>query len=97
MSEKKKPYNYALEIKDLSTLEENNIKVSVETLTGFKNAIKINIDKSLINSNLIDKDEEILFLLLIKYNHPISPPFYIVLQNFQFLNYHMGEIYWKKY
>ena len=82
MSEKKKPYNYSSEIKDLSTLEENNIKVSVETLTGFKNAIKINIDKSLINSNLIDKDEEILFLLLIKYNHPISPPYLFCLTKF---------------
>ena len=31
-------------------------------MTGFKNVIKINIEKSLINSNLVDKDEEIIFI-----------------------------------
>ena len=61
MTEKKKLKDYNSEIKELSSLEEKKIKVTVEAMTGFKNVIKINIDKSLINSNLIDKDEEIIF------------------------------------
>ena len=82
MSEKKKPYNYDNEIKELSNLEEKNIKVTVETISGYRNLIRINIDKSLINSNLIDKDEEIIFILLIKYNHPITAPILYCLTKF---------------
>ena len=74
MTDKKKPYNYDTDIKELSSLEEKKIKVTVETISGYRNIIKIVIDHSLINSNLIDKDEEIVFILLIKYNHPITPP-----------------------
>ena len=82
MTEKKKLKDYNSEIKELSSLEEKKIKITVETMTGFKNVIKINIDKSLINSNLIDKDEEIIFLLLIKYNHPFSSPYLFCLTKF---------------
>ena len=63
MTEKKKLKDYNSEIKELSTLEDKKIKITLETMTGFQNVIKINIDKSLINSNLVDKDEEIIFLL----------------------------------
>ena len=82
MSDKKKPYNYDTEIKELSSLEEKNIKVSVETISGYRNLIRININKCLINSNLIDKDEEIIFILLIKYNHPITAPILYCLTKF---------------
>ena len=82
MTEKKKLKDYNSEIKELSSLEEKKIKVTIEAMTGFKNVIKINIDKSLINSNLIDKDEEIIFLLLIKYNHPFSSPYLFCLTKF---------------
>ena len=74
MTDKKKPYDYDTDIKDLSSLEEKKMKCTVETISGYKNIIKINIDHSLIKSNLIDKEEEISFILLIKYNHPLSPP-----------------------
>jgi hypothetical protein len=47
MSEKKKLKDYNSEIKELSTLEDKKIKITVETMPGFKNVIKINIDKSL--------------------------------------------------
>ena len=66
--------NYELELQSLSELQEKKIKVKIELLSGFRHSIKINIDKSLITSNLITEDQEIIFLLLIKYNHPISPP-----------------------
>jgi hypothetical protein len=82
MSEKKKLKDYNSEIKELSTLEDKKIKITVETMPGFKNVIKINIDKSLINSNLVDKDEEIIFLLLIKYNYPFSSPYLFCLTKF---------------
>ena len=62
MTEKKKLKDYNSEIKELSTLEDKKIKITLETMTGFKNVIKINIEKSLINSNLVDKDEEIIFI-----------------------------------
>ena len=62
MIEKKKLKDYNSEIKELSTLEDKKIKITLETMTGFKNVIKINIEKSLINSNLVDKDEEIIFI-----------------------------------
>ena len=82
MKGKKKVYDYDTEIKELSSLEEKKIKVSVETISGYRNLIKINIDKSLITSDLINKDEEIIFALLIKYNHPISPPILYCLSKF---------------
>ena len=82
MKEKKKVYDYDTEIKDLSSLQEKKINVSVETISGFRNLIKINIDKSLINSNLVDKDEEIIFILLIKFNHPLSAPILYCLTKF---------------
>ena len=82
MKEKKKVYDYDTEIKELSSLQEKKINITVETISGFRNIIKINIDKSLINSNLVDKDEEIIFILLIKYNHPISAPFLFCLTKF---------------
>ena len=83
MKEKKKYYDYDSDIKDLSTLEESKIKTSVETVSGFRNLIRINIDKSLINSNLIDnKDEEIKFILLIKFNFPFTAPFLLCLTKF---------------
>ena len=82
MSEKKKTYNYDNEIKELSNLEEQKIKLSIETISGYRNLIRINIDKSLINSKLIDKDEEIIFILLIKYNHPITAPLLYCLTKF---------------
>ena len=82
MTEKKKLKDYNSEIKELSTLEDKKIKITLETMTGFQNVIKINIDKSLINSNLVDKDEEIIFLLLIKYNHPFSSPYLFCLTKF---------------
>ena len=82
MKEKKKVYDYDTEIKELSSLEEKKIKVTVETVSGFRNLIKINIDKSLINSNLVDKDEEIIFILLIKFNYPISAPILFCLTKF---------------
>ena len=82
MKGKKKVYDYDTEIKELSSLEEKKIKVSVETISGYRNLIKINIDKSLITSDLINKDEEIIFALLIKYNHPISPPILYCLTKF---------------
>ena len=62
MTEKKKLKDYNSEIKELSTLEDKKIKITLETMTGFKNVIKINIEKSLINSNLVNKDEEIIFI-----------------------------------
>ena len=84
MNGKKKVYDFDSEINELSSLEEKKIKVSVENISGFRNLIRINIDKSLIKSNLIDKDEEIIFALLIKYNHPISRPILYCLTKFSF-------------
>ena len=83
MSVEKKSYNYEEELKDLSSIEEkHNIKISIENISGFKNIIKININKSLINSDLIDKDKGIDFILLIKYNHPIAAPLLFCLTKF---------------
>ena len=83
VSVEKKSYNYEEELKDLSSIEEkHNIKISIENISGFKNIIKININKSLINSDLIDKDKGIDFILLIKYNYPIAAPLLFCLTKF---------------
>ena len=83
MSEDKNSYNYEEELKELSLFDEkNDIKISIENISGYKNIIKININKSLINSDLIDKDKEINFILLIKYNHPFSAPLLFCLTKF---------------
>ena len=82
MSEKKHPYNYDTELKQLSSLEEKKIQVSIETITGYRNIIKIKINNSLIKSDLIDKEKEIVFILLIKYNHPLSAPLLFCITKF---------------
>ena len=82
MSEKKHAYNYDTELKQLSSLEEKKIQVSIETITGYRNIIKIKINNSLIKSDLIDKEKEIVFILLIKYNHPLSSPLLFCITKF---------------
>ena len=68
----------------------------METISGFRNLIKINIDKSLINSNLVDKDEEIIFILLIKFNHPLSAPILYCLTKFSVPELSDGRDYLKE-
>ena len=82
---KKKPYDLATEIKEISNWEKSGFNILVETMTGFKYTIKIKIDPSLLDQNLvklIDKDEDIIFILLIKYNHPFLPPLLFCLTKF---------------
>ena len=82
---KKKPYDLNTEIKEISNWEKSGFNILVEAMTGFKYIIKIKIDPSLLDQNLvqlIDKDEDIVFILLIKYNHPFLPPFLFCLTKF---------------
>ena len=82
---KKKKYDLNAEIKELSNWEEPGFKILVETMSGFKYTIKIKIDPSLLDQELvklIDKDEDIVFILLIKYNHPYLAPFLFCLTRF---------------
>ena len=74
LGRKSKLFNLENELKELSTLEEDIIKYSVELMSGCKAAIKIIINKSLFDANLIKKDKEIIFLLIIRNNHPFAPP-----------------------
>ena len=82
---KKKHYDLNKEIKELSTWEEQGFTVLLENIPGFKCSIKIKIDSSLLEQSLvklIDKDEDIVFILLIKYNHPYLAPFLFCLTKF---------------
>ena len=82
---KKKHYDLNTEVKELSNLDEPGFKILVETMSGFKYTIKIKIDPSLLDQELvklIDKDEDIVFILLIKYNHPYLAPFLFCLTRF---------------
>ena len=82
---KKKNYDLNAEIKELSNWDETGFKILVETMSGYKSAIKIKIDPSLLDQDLvklIDKDEDIIFILLIKYNHPYLAPFLFCLTKF---------------
>ena len=85
IKKKRKPYDLAEEIKELANWEETGYKILVEIISGFKYAVKIKIDPSLIDEKLvqlIDKDEDIVFILLIKYNHPYVAPFLLCLTKF---------------
>ena len=82
---KKKQYDLNAEVKELSNWDEPGFKILVETMSGFKYTIKIKIDSSLLDQELIkliDKDEDIVFILLIKYNHPYLAPFLFCLTRF---------------
>ena len=82
---KKKQYDLNAEVKELSNWDEPGFKILVETMSGFKYTIKIKIDSSLLDQELIkliDKDEDIVFILLIKYNHPYLAPFLYCLTRF---------------
>ena len=82
---KKKHYDLNTEVKELSNWDEPGFKILVETMSGFKYTIKIKIDPSLLDQELvklIDKDEDIVFILLIKYNHPYLAPFLFCLTRF---------------
>ena len=82
---KKKQYDLNTEVKELSNWDEPGFKILVETMSGFKYTIKIKIDSSLLDQELIkliDKDEDIVFILLIKYNHPYLAPFLFCLTRF---------------
>ena len=50
---KKKPYDLATEIKEISNWEKSGFNILVETMTGFKYTIKIKIDPSLLDQNLV--------------------------------------------
>ena len=82
---KKKQYDLNEEVKELSNWDQPGFKILVETMSGFKYTIKIKIDPSLLDQELvklIDKDEDIVFILLIKYNHPYLAPFLFCLTRF---------------
>ena len=82
---KKKKYDLNKEIKELTNWEEQGFNILVENMSGFKCSVKIKIDPSLLDQNLvklIDKDEDIVFILLIKYNHPYLAPFLFCLTKF---------------
>ena len=54
-------------------------------MSGFKYSIKIKIDPSILDQELvklIDKDEDIVFILLIRYNHPYLSPLLFCLTKF---------------
>ena len=82
---KKKHYDLNTEIKELSNWDETGYKILVESMSGFKYSVKIKIDPSLLDQELIkliDKDEDIIFILLIKYNHPYLAPYLFCLTKF---------------
>ena len=82
---KKKHYDLNTEIKELSNWDETGYTILVESLSGFKYSVKIKIDPSLLDQDLvklIDKDEDIIFILLIKYNHPYLAPYLFCLTKF---------------
>jgi hypothetical protein len=82
---KKKQYDLNAEVKELTNWDEPGYKILVETMSGFKYTIKIKIDPSLLDQELvklIDKDEDIVFILLIKHNHPYLAPFLFCLTRF---------------
>ena len=82
---KKKKYDLNTEIKELTNWEASGYKLLVETMAGFKYTIKIKIDPSLLDQNIVkflDKDEDIVFILLIKYNHPYLAPLLYCLTKF---------------
>ena len=82
---KKKHYDLNTEIKELSNWDETGYKILVESMSGFKYSVKIKIDPSLLDQDLvklIDKDEDIIFILLIKYNHPYLAPYLFCLTKF---------------
>ena len=65
---KKKHYDLNTEIKELSNWDETGYTILVESMSGFKYSVKIKIDPSLLDQDLvklIDKDEDIIFILLI--------------------------------
>ena len=82
---KKKKYDLNTEIKELTNWEASGYKLLVETMAGFKYTIKIKIDPSLLDQDIVkflDKDEDIVFILLIKYNHPYLAPLLYCLTKF---------------
>ena len=82
---KKKPYDLNTEIKELSNWDKQGFNILIEQMSGFKYSIKIKIDSSLLDQDLvklIDKDEDIVFILLIKYNHPYLAPLLFCLTKF---------------
>ena len=82
---KKKHYDLNTEIKELSNWDETGYTILVESMSGFKYSVKIKIDPSLLDQDLvklIDKDEDIIFILLIKYNHPYLAPYLFCLTKF---------------
>ena len=82
---KKKPYDLNEEIKEISNWNKKGFNILVEQMSGFKYSIKIKIDPSLLDQDLvklIDKDEDIVFILLIRYNHPYLSPLLFCLTKF---------------
>ena len=82
---KKKPYDLNEEIKEISNWNKKGFNILVEQMSGFKYSIKIKIDPSMLDQDfvkLIDKDEDIVFILLIRYNHPYLSPLLFCLTNF---------------
>ena len=75
-------FNLLYEIDQLSLIENEFIEIGDCEIPGYQKSILITINKSIIENCKSDLNEDVEFILLIKYNHPKIAPSIFCITNF---------------